>query len=59
MDKIKFFTGSLQEIERDVNEFIEIQKGCIRISDIKYRIAGNICTVMVWYKINLDYATQF
>lgn len=58
MDKIKFFRGSLQEIERDVNEFIETQKGRIGISDIKYRIDGNICTVMVWYITNLSYSIK-
>lgn len=59
MDKIKFFTGSLQKLERDVNEFIEINKGRIGIEDIRYSIVDGIGTVMVWYKTNLAYNTQF
>lgn len=58
MDKIKFFTGSRQEVERDVNEFLEINKGRIGIVDIKYRV-DIAYSVMIWYKTNLDHGTQF
>lgn len=58
MDKIKFFTGSLQKLERDVNEFIEINKGRIGIEDIRYSIVDGIGTVMVWYKTNLAYKSS-
>lgn len=59
MDKIKFFTGSQQKVERDVNEFLEINKDRIGVEDIRYQVYPSAYSVMIWYKTNLAYGTQF